>query len=136
MQNDLLIYAGCSSFFLVISSIPLFMLMFSTISIIPSIDIDDFIVNFNLLFPNLPYITNVIRYIMHVAQDLSASSVIYINIITALITASTVLFSFGVGIKKVHKINDSSNYILVIIITIVNILYYISQLYLQCSSLY
>ena len=121
LNNDVLIFAGCSSFFLIISSIPLFMLMFSTISIIPTVDIDDFVTNFNLLIPNLPYITDVVKYIMNVAKDLSASSVIYINIITALITASTVLFSFTVGIKKIHNINDTKNYIIVRIVTIINI---------------
>ena len=58
---------------------------------------------------------------MNVAKDLSASNVIYINIITALITASTVLFSFTVGIKKIHNINDTKNYIIVRIVTIINI---------------
>ena len=120
MSNDIPIYAASSSFFLIISSIPLFMLVFSTISYIPQVSIDDTINNITLLFPNLPYITQIVNYALSVAKDLSRSNVIYINIITALITGSTCLFAFIVGIRKIHDIDYTSNYALLKVLTIVN----------------
>lgn len=120
MSNDIPIFAASSSFFLIISSIPLFMLIFSTISYIPQVSIDDAIENITLLFPNLPYITQIVNYALSIARDLSKSNVIYINIITALITGSTCLFAFIVGIRKIHDIDYTSNYALLKILTIVN----------------
>ena len=120
MSNDIPIYAASSSFFLIISSIPLFMLIFSTISYIPQVSIDDAIENITLLFPNLPYITQIVNYTLSIAKDLSRSNVIYINIITALITGSTCLFAFIVGIRKIHDIDYTSNYALLKVLTIVN----------------
>ena len=120
MSNDIPIFAASSSFFLIISSIPLFMLIFSTISYIPQVSIDDAIENITLLFPNLPYITQIVNYTLSIARDLSRSNVIYINIITALITGSTCLFAFIVGIRKIHDIDYTSNYALLKVLTIVN----------------
>ena len=120
MSNDIPIYAASSSFFLIISSIPLFMLIFSTISYIPQVSIDDAIENITLLFPNLPYITQIVNHTLSIAKDLSRSNVIYINIITALITGSTCLFAFIVGIRKIHDIDYTSNYALLKVLTIVN----------------
>ena len=122
MSNDIPIFAASSSFFLIISSIPLFMLIFSTISYIPQVSIDDTIKNITLLFPNLPYITQIVNHTLSIAKDLSRSNVIYINIITALITGSTCLFAFIVGIRKIHNIDYTSNYALLKILTIVNML--------------
>ena len=122
MSNDIPIFAASSSFFLIISSIPLFMLIFSTISYIPQVSIDDTIKNITLLFPNLPYITQIVNHTLSIAKDLSRSNVIYINIITALITGSTCLFAFIVGIRKIHDIDYTSNYAILKILTIVNML--------------
>lgn len=121
LSNDLPIFAGGAAFFLIVSSIPIFMLMFSTIALIPSLNVEDFIQNINLLFPNVPYITNVMSYIMNVARQLASTSVIYTNIITSLITGSTCLFSFIVGIRKVYEIKHTSNYLLLKFMTIINI---------------
>lgn len=122
MANDIPIFAASSSFFLLISSIPLFMLIFSTISLIPQVGIDDIITNVTLLFPSLPYITKVVNYTLRIARELAKSNVIYINIITAFITGSTCLFAFIVGIRKIHDINYTSNYILLKILTIINMI--------------
>ena len=96
------------------------MLIFSTISYIPQVSIDDAIENITLLFPNLPYITQIVNHTLSIAKDLSRSNVIYINIITALITGSTCLFAFIVGIRKIHDIDYTSNYALLKVLTIVN----------------
>ena len=121
LKNDLPLFAASSSFFLIISSIPLFMIMFSTISYIPSINAEDIARNINLLFPNIPNVLEVIRYVMDLARSLSSSDVVWTNIITALITGSSCLFAFIIGIKKVHNITNSSNYALLKIMTILNI---------------
>lgn len=120
MANDIPIYSASSAFFLIISSIPLFMLIFSTISLIPQVKIDDITTNITLLFPNLPYITQIVNYTLHIARGLAKSNVIYINILTALITGSTCLFAFIVGIRKIHDIEYTSNYALLKILTIIN----------------
>lgn len=121
LYNDLPIYAASTSFFMIISAIPLFMLLFSTISLIPSIRAEDIAKQINLLFPNIPYVLEVVRYVMNMARELSTSNVLYVNIITALISGSTCLFAFIVGIKKVHYITRTSNYALIKIMTILNI---------------
>ena len=122
MSNDIPIYSASSAFFLIISTIPLFMLVFSTITLIPQVRIEDIIANVTLLFPNLPYITEIVNYTLMIARGLAKSNVIYINIFTALVTGSTCLFAFIVGIRKIHDIDYTSNYALLKILTIVNML--------------
>ena len=121
LYNDLPIFAASTSFFMIISAIPLFMLLFSTISLIPSIQAEDIAKQISLLFPNIPYVLEVVRYVMNMAKELSTSNVLYVNIITALISGSTCLFAFIVGIKRVHYITRTSNYVLLKIMTIINI---------------
>ena len=122
LKNDLPIFAASTSFFLIIASIPLFMIMVSTLSLLPIVDVEEFTENLNLLFPNVPYITNVVSYLWNVANQLSESTVIYINILTSLIAGSTCLIAFLIGIRKVHGIKHTSNYILIKFMTIINIL--------------
>ena len=121
LYNDLPVFAASTSFFMIISAIPLFMLLFSTISLIPSIHAEDIAKQINLLFPNIPYVLEIVRYVMHMANELSTSNVLYVNIITALISGSTCLFAFIIGIKRVHYITRTSNYALIKIMTILNI---------------
>ena len=121
LYNDLPIFAASTSFFMIISAIPLFMLLFSTISLIPSIHAEDIAKQISLLFPNIPYVLEVVRYVMNMANELSSSNVLYVNIITALISGSTCLFAFIIGIKRVHYITRTSNYALIKIMTIINI---------------
>ena len=121
LYNDLPIFAASTSFFMIISAIPLFMLLFSTISLIPSIHAEDIANQISLLFPNIPYVLEVVRYVMNTASELSASNVLYVNIITALISGSTCLLAFIVGIKRVHYITRTSNYALIKIMTVINI---------------
>ena len=121
LANDLLIFAAGASFFLIISSIPLMMLMVSTISLLPMVDIEDFIYNVTLLFPHVSYVEYVVNYVIKIANELASSTVIYLNIITSLISGSTALLSFIVGIRKVHKIKHTSNYIAIKFMTIINI---------------
>lgn len=122
MKNDLPIFAASASFFMIISSIPLFMIMLSTISLLPMIEMDDFVYNISLLFPHIPYMMHLVQYLISAAHSLSSSNVIYINLLVSLISGSTCLFSFIIGIRKVHNIKHTSNYIIIKFMTIVNIL--------------
>lgn len=122
LSHDLPIFAAGSSFFLIIASIPLMMLMVSTISLLPMVNIEDFTNNMNLLFPHVPYVTHIVNYIIRVAGQLSQSTVVYINILTSIISGSTSLFSFIIGIRKVHNIHHTRNYILIKFMTIINII--------------
>lgn len=110
-STEMTIYSANAAFFLVISSIPIFMLLFSTISLIPNVQIEDLINNINLLFPNLPYVRRVLEYIMSVARGLATKNVISINIVTAIVTGSTALYSFSIGIRKIHNITRKSSYL-------------------------
>lgn len=121
LYNDLPIFAASTSFFMIISAIPLFMLLFSTISLIPSIQAEDIAKQISLLFPNIPFVLEVVKYVMDTAKQLSSSNVLYVNIITALISGSTCLFAFIIGIKRVHYITRTSNYALIKVMTILNI---------------
>lgn len=121
LENDLPLFAASSSFFLIISSIPLFMILFSTMAYIPSINAEDIARHINLLFPNIPYVLEVVRYVMDTAKSLSSGNVMWINIITAFLTGSSCLFAFIVGIKKVHNVTHSSNYALLKVMTVLNI---------------
>ena len=121
LYNDLPIFAASTSFFMIISAIPLSMLLFSTISLIPSVQAEDIAKQISLLFPNIPFVLEVVVYVMNTANELSSSNVLYVNIITALISGSTCLFAFIIGIKRVHYITRTKNYILIKIMTILNI---------------
>lgn len=122
LSHDLPIFAAGASFFLIIASIPLMMLMVSTISLLPMVDIEDLTNNLNLLFPHVPYITYIVNYTIRIANQLSKSTVVYINILTSIISGSTSLFSFIIGIRKVHNIHHTRNYILIKFMTIINII--------------
>ena len=121
LTNDLPIFAGAASFFLTISCVPLFMILFSTISLIPAIKVDALIENINLLFPNIPYINQVFESLIRISMQLASKNVMSFNIIATLISGSTCLLSFIVGIRKVHYIKHTNNIILIRIMTILNI---------------
>ena len=122
LSHDLPIFAAASSFFLIIASIPLMMLLVSTISLLPMVDIEDLTSNINLLFPDVAYVSHIVNYIIRVADVLSQSTVVYMNILTSIISGSTSLFSFIIGIRKVHNIHHTRNYLLIKLMTIINII--------------
>lgn len=111
LATSIPLYSSNAAFFLIISSIPIFMLIFSTISMVPNVKVEDLIVNINLIFPNLPYVRNVLEYITEVARGLASTNVVSLNLLTALITGSTALYSFIIGIRKIHNITRKSSFI-------------------------
>ncbi len=127
LSNDLPVFSASAAFFLIIASIPLAMLIVSTLSLLPMVDIEDFERHVNLILPNIPYAKYIIDYILGFARKLASSHVVYLNIITSLISGSTVLFSFVVGIKKVYKVKSEGGFIKVRLMAIFNIviLYFI-----------
>ena len=120
LATDMPLYSANAAFFLVMTCIPLFMIIFSTISIVPTIEIDDLVANINLLFPNLPYVSEVMESIIKIAQDLATKNALSINIIIALFTGSTALYSFTIGIRKIHGITHTSNFIKLRLMSIFN----------------
>lgn len=127
LSNDLPVFSASAAFFLIIASIPLAMLIVSTLSLLPMVDIEDFERHVNLILPNIPYAKHIIDYILEFARELASSHVVYLNIITSLVSGSTVLFSFVVGIKKVYKVKSEGGFIKVRLMAIFNIviLYFI-----------
>lgn len=111
ISKGMTLYSSNAAFFLIISGIPIFMLLFSAIALIPNVTVEDLITNINLLFPNLPYVRNVLLYIMKIARGLASTGVISLNLITAIITGSTALYSFSIGIRKIHNITRKGGYI-------------------------
>lgn len=114
------LYSANAAFFLIISGIPISMLLFSTISLIPNVKIDVLIENINFLFPNLPYVRYVVNHIIKIARELAAKSVISVNLILTIIAGSTALYSFIIGIRRIHGITRKSNFFSLRIISIAN----------------
>lgn len=134
MATSMPLYSSNATLFLIISSIPMFMLVFSTISLIPNVKIDDMIYQINLVFPNLPYVRKVVEYITNVASSLASKSVVSLNILFAIITVSTALYSFTIGIRKVHNITHRSNYLIQRIIAFLNMFVFLTAIVLMLMA--
>ena len=129
LATDMPLYSANAAFFLVMTCIPLFMIIFSTISIVPTIEIDDLVANIDLLFPNLPYVNEVIDSIVKIARDLATKNALSINVIIALFTGSTALYSFTIGIRKIHGITHTSNFIKLRLMSIFNMFLFFVYFY-------
>ena len=111
LATDMTLYAANAAFFLIITSIPLSMLIFSAISLIPNVKIENLIMYIKSLYPSLPYVDKIVNSIVHIASGLASSNIISINIIIAMVAGSTAFYCFVIGIRKVHDIRYRSNYI-------------------------
>lgn len=134
LATDIPLYSANAAFFLIISSIPIFMLLFSTISMIPNVKVEDLITSINALFPNLPYVRNVLEYIMKIANGLASKDVISLNIITAIITGSTALYSFTIGIRKIHNITRRSGFITLRLLAIFSMFIFFLAIFIMLIS--
>lgn len=131
IATNMPLYSSNATLFLIISSIPMFMLVFSTISFIPNVKIDDMIYQINLIFPNLPYVRKVIGYVTNIASSLATKSVISLNILFAIVSVSTALYSFTIGIRKVHNITHRSNYLIQRIFAFLNMFVFLIAIVLM-----
>ena len=85
-KADIPLYSANASFFLITTAIPIFMLLFSTLSIVSYVKIEDLIYHIQLLFPNLSYVKEVLTKIFDIANSLATKNIISINIITAIMS--------------------------------------------------
>lgn len=131
LATDMSLYSSNAAFFLIISSIPIFMLLFSLLSLIPIVSIDSIVMHINLLFPNLPYVKQVLTYVINIANSLSTGGAISINSITAFVAGSTALYSFIIGIRKIHNITYRSSFIRLRILSLVNMLVFFIAIFLM-----
>lgn len=120
IEKEVSLYSANAAFFLITTSIPLAMLLFSLISFIPNIKVEDFITGINMLFPNLSYVRKIIEYCIKLSRKLADSNIISINIITAILTGSTALYTFSIGIRKIHNITRKNSFIRLRLLSIVN----------------
>ena len=121
------LFSGNAAFFLIITSIPLSMLIFSAISLVPNVKIDDFVEYIHLLFPSLPYVDSVVNYITKLAKSLASSNIISMNIIIAFGTGSTAFYCFIIGIRKIHNITYRSSFLAMRILALLGmVIFFIS----------
>lgn len=124
LKTDMPLYSANIAFFLIITIIPLLMLTFSLISLIPNVKIDEFIIYVDTLFPNLPYINDLIHYVINSAKSLSSSNIISTNILIALFAGSTTFYYFTLGIHRVHGINTKHNFLKLKALSILSMLFF------------
>ena len=118
------LYSANIAFFLIITIIPLLMLTFSLISLIPNVKIDEFIIYVDTLFPNLPYINDLMHYVINSAKSLSSSNIISTNILIALFAGSTTFYYFTLGIHRVHGIKTKHNFLKLKALSILSMLFF------------
>lgn len=123
-KTDMPLYSANIAFFLIITIIPLLMLTFSLISLIPNVKIDEFIIYVDTLFPNLPYINNLMHYVINSAKSLSSSNIISTNILIALFAGSTTFYYFTLGIHRVHGIKTKHNFLKLKALSILSMLFF------------
>lgn len=120
LSSDIPLYSANAAFFLIISSIPTFMLLFSALSLIPYVKVEDFVMHISLMFPNLPYVNSIISSTLRIAKNLATTNIISINIVIALIAGSTAVYSFIIGIRNIHDIKFRSNFLWLRLLSIIN----------------
>ena len=120
------VYASNVAYFLILSCVPLLLLLFSLISIIPQVTIDQFTTELNSLVPNIPQINHSINIIYNIAKSFSTSNILSINIISAIITTSGVIFAISIGLTNLHDINISNSFIKAKLFSILNMILFIA----------
>lgn len=102
LDKEVFLYSSNASFFFIIALIPLSMLIFSTISLIPNSDIDYIIDELELLVPNMEEFKNVVTNVINIAKGLATKSILSANAIFSLIAATALTHSLSIGISNIH----------------------------------
>lgn len=102
VEKEVFLYSSNASFFFIIALIPLSMLIFSTISLIPNSDIDYIINELDILVPNMEEFKNVVTSVINIAKGLTTKSILSANAIFSLVAATALTHSLSIGISNIH----------------------------------
>lgn len=121
-KKNIMVYAANTSFYLIFASIPLLALLFSTVSLVPNIDIEEISKELFVLIPNVPYIQTTVNYYIGIARGLTTKSFLSFNAVSLFFAASAISYSLTIAIKNIHNIKTSQNYIRLKLLSIINII--------------
>ena len=102
IEKDVFLYSSNASFFFIIALIPLSMLIFSTISLIPNSDIDYIINELDLLIPSIEEFKTIVTTVVNIAKGLTTKSILSANAIFSIIAATALTHSLSIGISNIH----------------------------------
>ena len=102
VEKEVFLYSSNAAFFFIIALIPLSMLIFSTISLIPNSDIDYIIDELEILVPNMEEFKSVVTTVINIARGLTTKSILSANAIFSLVAATALTHSLSIGISNIH----------------------------------
>ena len=102
VEKDVFLYSSNASYFFIMALIPLSMLIFSTISLIPHSDIDYIINELELLVPSMEEFKRIVTNVTNIARSLTTKSILSANAIFSLIAATALTHSLSIGINNIH----------------------------------
>ena len=123
-KKNIMVYAANTSFYLIFASIPLLALLFSAVSLLPNIDIEELSNELFILVPNVPYIQATLNSYIGIARGLTTKSFLSFNAISLFFAASAISYSLTLAIKNIHNIKTSQNYIRLKLLSIINIIFF------------
>lgn len=124
LATDMPLYSANAAFFLIVSGIPISMILFSLVSLVPYVKFEDFTVYIHNLFPDISYIGSIVEYITTLARSLASTKILSMNILIAIISGSTTFYSFIIGIRKIHNITYRSSFIALRILALVSTIFF------------
>ncbi|MBQ9686027.1 MAG: YihY/virulence factor BrkB family protein [Oscillospiraceae bacterium] len=100
--NDMDIYAGYATLYILMSMVPLLMLMISAVNLLPASYITNFETSLENLFPNIPQIQSMIHSIVYNLTRVSGGLVASISAVTSLWSASNGVSAIQISMQKIQ----------------------------------
>lgn len=121
MDKDVFLYSSNASYFFMMAIVPISMLIFSTISLIPNSDIDELVNELEFLIPSMTEFNSIITLVVGIAKGLATKSVISINVILAIIASSAIIHSLSIEIRNIHGHFKDETFLRARVYSIINI---------------
>lgn len=101
-ENDMNVYSGYATLYILMSLIPLLMLAISIVNILPSFSAEDFTAFLLKLIPDLPQVQDMLAGIIKNLNAQSSGAVASISALTTLWSASNGVSSIQTGLEQIN----------------------------------
>lgn len=101
-ENDMNVYSGYSTLYILMSLIPLLMLIIAIINILPSFSAEDFTAFLLKFIPDIPQVQEMLEGIIRNLNEQSSGAVVSISALTTLWSASNGVSSIQTGLEQIQ----------------------------------
>ena len=101
-KHEMGVYSGYTTFYLLISFVPLMMMVVSVINILPWFSADDFIYLFMRLLPDIPQVRYMVSSVIYTIEHQTGRLVVYLFAFTSLWSGSHGISSIMAGLEKIN----------------------------------